>query len=145
MQRRYTPAILLLLMGVAGCSSGPPPLSLPNGALPGGTAEVTVNGNTSGRIRDVTCESVGRGLTLINIGDPDKRVTALLDSNGRNAAEVAFHDFGGFTGSYWQNLEGDVRLGIVDQTYTLTGTAAGFESEHPHTRIMDAFTVEVAC
>jgi len=145
MQRRYTAATLLLLISVAGCSSGPPPLSLPQGALPGGTAQVTVDGNTSGTIRDVRCESVGKGLTLINIGKPDNRVTALLGSDGRNATEVSFHDFGGFTGSYWQNLEGDVRLGIIDQTYTLTGTAAGFGGEHAHTRTMNDFTVKVAC
>lgn len=144
MQRQYSAATLLLLIATAGCSSGPPALNLPNGALPGGTAQVTVNGNNTGRIHDVECESVGRGLTRINIGSADARTT-LLVGDGRTPKAVAFNDIEGFTGSYWQDLQGSARLAIVDQTYTLTGTAAGFNAEQPYTRTMNDFTVKVAC
>jgi Mycobacterium 19 kDa lipoprotein antigen len=34
---------------------------------------------------------------------------------------------------------------MVDQTYTLTGTAAGFNTENPYARTVNDFTVRVAC
>jgi len=143
MQRRYTAATLLVLMGTAGCSSGPPALTLPNGALPGGTAQVTVNGNDTGPIYDVECESIGKGLTRINIGSGGTATTLLVDA--RTPKGVVFNDVKGFTGSYWQDLQGSARIAMVDQTYTLTGTAAGFNAEQPYARTMNDFTVKVAC
>jgi lipoprotein LpqH len=143
MQRRYTPAAVLLLITVAGCSSAPPGIRFPAGALPGGTAQATVNGNGTGQLKDVECESIGKGLTAINIGSSDSRITLLVGPD--TPKEVAFNDVVGFTGSYWQDLQGSARLAIVDQTYTLTGTAAGFNAEQPYTRTMNDFTVKVAC
>ena len=143
MQRRYTAATLLLLLGIGGCSSAPPSLGLPNGALPGGTAQVTVNGSGTGVIHTVECQSIGKGLTKINIGDGSTRTTLLVDANTPKG--VAFNDVEGFTGSYWQDLQGNARLGMVDQTYTLSGTAAGFNTANPYTRTMNDFTVKVAC
>ncbi|TAM65281.1 lipoprotein LpqH [Mycobacterium sp.] len=143
MQRRYSTALLFLLLGTAGCSSGPPALRLPNGALPSGTAQVTVNGNDAGQIHDVECESIGKGLTRINIGRAGARTTVLVGSGGPKG--VAFNDVQGFTGSYWQDLQGDARLAMVDQTFSLTGTAPGFNAEQPYNRTVNDFTVKVAC
>lgn len=143
MKRRYTPAAALLLMSIAGCSSATPGLELPAGALPGGTAQASVNGHGTGKLRGVACESIGKGLTAINIGNNGSRITVLVGPD--TAKEVAFNDVVGFTGSYWQDLQGSARLALVDQTYTLTGTAAGFNAELPDTRTMNDFTVKVAC
>lgn len=146
MQRRYTAAALLILLiplSISGCSSGPPALKLPNGALPGGTAQVTVNGSAIGPIRDVDCESIGKGLTEIKIGSTDSQITALLGADTPKA--VAFNDVEGFSGGYWQGLQGSVRVDMVDQTYTLAGTAVGFNAENPATRTVNDFAVKVAC
>jgi ipoprotein LpqH len=143
MQRRYIASTLSLLVGVAGCSSAPPALELPRGALPGGTARITVNGNAARPLRAVQCTNIGKGLTEITIGARSTGVVVLLDSHA--AKGVTFNDFGGFTGSYWQGLQGTAWLGMVDQTYTLTGTADGFSTEHPYVRTMSDYTVEVAC
>ena len=143
MHRRYVAPTLLLLIGIAGCSSAPPALKLPNGALPGGTAQITVNGNATGPLQAVACQSIGKGLTEINIGTAGMGTTVLVDSGTPKG--VTFNDIEGFTGSYWQDLQGSARLGMVDQTYTLTGTAAGFNTEHPYTRTMNDFSVKVAC
>jgi len=145
MQRRYTPATLLILMATAGCSSGPPALRLPTGALAGGTAQVTVNGSNTGRIHDVACESIGKGLTRITIGSARTSTTLLLGADAQTPKAVTFNDVEGFTGSYWQDLQGSARLAMVDQTYTLTGTAVGLSAEQPHSRTMKDFTVKVAC
>jgi ipoprotein LpqH len=143
MHRRYIAPTLLLLIGIAGCSSAPPALKLPNGALPGGSAQITVNGNATGTLQAVACQSIGKGLTEISIGTTSMGTTMLVDSGTPKG--VTFNDVEGFTGSYWQDLQGSARLGMVDQTYTLTGTAAGFNTEHPYTRTMNDFSVKVAC
>jgi hypothetical protein len=146
MQRRYTPAALLILLiplSISSCSSGPPALKLPNGALAGGTAQVTVNGSALGPIHDVECESIGKGLTQITIGSTDSRTTALLGADTPKA--VAFNDVEGFSGGYWQGLQGSVRVNMDDQTYTLAGTAVGFNTKNPTTRTANDFVVKVAC
>ena len=146
MQRRYTAATLLILTGIVGCSSPPrSALELPNGALPSGTAQVTVNGNGASIIHDVDCQSLGNGLNEINIGTTGARITVLVGEDAWTPKGVAFNDVQGFTGSYWQDLQGTARSGWVDQTYTLTGTADGFNTEHPYTRTMNDFIVKVAC
>lgn len=144
MQRRYVTATTLLLLGISGCSS-PPAASpnLPNGALPSGTAQITVNGSGTGRLRDVQCDSIGKGLTQIMIGDADSLTTVLVTADSPKG--ITFHDVAGFTGSYWRDLQGSARLDMVGQTYTLTGTAAGFSSESRFARTVQDFTVKVAC
>lgn len=142
MQRRYAATTALLVMGIAGCSSGPPPAKLPNGALPSGTAQFSVNESGTASTHDVRCERIS-GLTIIRIGQTGTRVTVLVDD--ARPKSVSFDDVQGFTGSYWQDIQGSARLHMVDQTYTLTGVAAGFNTVHPHTRTTDDFTVKFAC
>jgi ipoprotein LpqH len=144
MQRRYAAATALLIVGLAGCSSGPPPTPTPpNGALTAGTAQVTVNGKTVGATHGVECENLGRSFIIINIGRTGSQVTVLVIDDSPQG--VNFNDVDGFTGSYWQDLQGSARLGMIDQTYSLSGTAAGFNADHPHTRTTDSFNVKVAC
>ncbi len=143
MQRRSAAAMVVLLVTVAGCSSAPAALRLPAGALPGGTAQATVNGNGTGRLRGVQCQDLGKGVTAINIASAGNRIDVLVGPDAPKA--VTFNEVEGFTGSYWQDLQGSARLAMVDQTYTLTGTAAGFNSERPYARTMTDFTVNVAC
>jgi hypothetical protein len=111
--------------------------------LPSGTAEVTVNGNGTGAIDAVECESIAKGLARISIGRTSTRITVLVD--GDTLKGVAFHDIEGFTGSYWQDLQGSANVGMVDQTYKLTGTAVGFNTEHPFARTRNSFNIKVAC
>jgi lipoprotein LpqH len=144
MRRRYTMIVAVLLLGVAACSSAPPSgPTLATGALPGGTAQVTVNGKTTGSIPDVECANIAKGLTEIRIGSAGGQVRALVDENVLKG--IAFHDVEGFTGSYWQNLQGVARLDMIDQTYKLNGTAAGFNGKDPFVRTVNGFNVKVAC
>ena len=142
--RRYATATTLLLLGISGCSSAPTAApNLPSGALPSGTAQVIVNGTGTDRIRDVQCESIGKGLTQIIIGNAGSQTAVLVAPDSPKG--IAFHDVDGFTGSYWKDLQGSARLDMVDQTYTLSGTAAGFNAEKPYARTLNNFTVRVAC
>jgi|SRR5580693_6402433 lipoprotein LpqH len=144
MQGRYAVATSLLVMGLAGCSSGPPSAPTPpNGALVAGTAQVIVNGKTVGANHGVECENLGRSFIIINIGRAGSEVTVLVHDATPQA--ISFNDVQGFTGSYWQDLQGSARLGMIDQTYSLAGTAAGYNADHPHVRTTDSFNVKVAC
>ena len=82
-------------------------------------------------------------MTEIRIGNADTRTTLLVDA--KTPKGVAFNDVEGFTGSFWQDLQGSARLAMVDQTYTLAGSAAGFSTADPYTRTISDFTVKVAC
>jgi ipoprotein LpqH len=143
MQRLPTAAIALIVTGIAGCSSSPAAPRPPAGALPVGTAQVVVNGNDSGTIHDVECQTPGDSLTSINIGRNDGGISVLVDRHTPKA--ITFNDFGGLSGSYWQDLQGVARLDMVDQTYRFTGTAVGFNTLNPYTRTANSFTVKVAC
>jgi ipoprotein LpqH len=144
MQGRYVAAASLLVMGLAGCSSGPPKAPTPpNGALAAGTAQVTVNGKTVGANHGVECENLGRSFIIINIGRTGSQVRVLVDDDAPKA--ISFNDVEGFTGSYWQDVQGTARLGMIDQTYSLAGTAAGYNADDPHIRTTDSFNVKVAC
>jgi ipoprotein LpqH len=144
MKGRYAAATSLLVMGLAGCSLGPPSAPTPpNGALAAGTAQVTVNGKTVGANHGVECENLGRSFIIINIGRTGSQVTVLVDHKTPKA--ISFNEVEGFTGSYWHDLQGSARLGMVDQTYSFAGTAAGYNADHPHIRTTDSFAVKVAC
>lgn len=145
MQRLNLVAFSLLLISLAGCSSEPPVAKPPSGALPAGTAQVTMNGTTTVPSHDVECRSLANGFTVIDIGSIGPRITVLLGADAGTPKSVSFSEFDGFSGSYWQNLEGDAQLGMVAQTYTLTGSAVGFNTKEPHTRTTNDFTVKVAC
>jgi lipoprotein LpqH len=144
MQGRYAAATSLLVMGLAGCSSGPPSAPTPpNGALSAGTAQVIVNGKSISASHRVECENLGRSFIIINIGRTGSQVTVLVHDDTPQA--ISFNDVEGFTGSYWHDLQGSARLGVIDQTYSLVGTAAGYNADHPHIRTSDSFNVKVAC
>jgi hypothetical protein len=85
--RRYATATTLLLLGISACSSAPAAgPNLPNGALPSGTAQIRVNGNGTGRLRDVQCESIGKGLTQITIGNAGSLTTVLVAADSQRGS-----------------------------------------------------------
>ncbi|QLL09832.1 lipoprotein LpqH [Mycobacterium vicinigordonae] len=144
MQRHNLAAVSVLLMSVAGCSSEPIAAKPPTGTLLAGTAQVTMNGTTTIPIHEVECQSVANGFTVIEIGT-GPGITVLLGSDTQTPKSLTFNDFDGFSGGYWQNLEGSAQFGMVAQTYTFTGSAVGFGTKEPHTRTTNDFTVKVAC
>ncbi len=130
---------------LAGCSSAPEPEPLPAGTLVPGTAQVTVNDNDLGLFHSVRCDPAGSLLT-ISIGNAEQGSTALVSSVGELAAKsVAIHDLAGFTGSFNEGLGGDAQVALTGSTYTITGTAEGFDTERPSFRSTGTFTIKAAC
>ncbi len=146
MPSRPIAAASLLVLGLAGCSSSPSPAPAPSaGALPSGTAKVAVNDNDVGTTHMVACQTLG-SLTTITIGNPTAGITALVDNASTlTARSVTVNNLGGFTGSYWQDLQGSAQVGMVDQTYAFDGTASGFDTDKPSAITTGTFRIKVAC
>lgn len=135
---------LLVVGGVAGCSS-PAPERVPPGALPAGTAEVSINGADLGKTNAVSCTTIGR-LTTIKTGDDKAGTLSAVDnSDGLAVRSAQISNLGGFTGSYWADLGKPAKVEMTNRTYLMTGSATGFNTDNPSFRVSRDFSISVAC
>jgi lipoprotein LpqH len=135
---------VVLIIGVASCSS-PPSATLPAGAIPTGAAKVTLGDQDGHQTSDLACQT-NESITIITIDTAPGAITAVVDNaKALTAKGVTFDDVGGFSGSYWSGLQGSAAARMVDQTYTITGIARGFNTNHPAARIAQKFTILAAC
>ena len=113
--------------------------------MPVGTAALTVNGQDLGKTDAVSCVREG-ALTTITIGDPNAGTTAVVDNHkGPVTKSVSIRNLGGFTGSYWKDLEGTADLHTTGATYEVRGEAMGFNADKPSQRTTGSFVITVAC
>ncbi len=146
MQKRFFNATAAALMaaGIGACASSPPASPAP-GALPAGTARVTINNKALPAMTAVKCAPIG-SLTTITTGDTDAGVTAVVSNKtGLTAKSVSINDLGGFTGSYMEGLGGKTDVSMTGETYIIRGTADGFYTHNPSMRATGSFAVQVAC
>ena len=136
--RHIAVAAAVLVAGLAGCSSPAP-------ALGGTTAKVTIDGKDTGNPHAVRCSQTGWAWT-IETPDKTKGFTAVLDTGDTvSAKSVDFHDFGGFTGSYWADKIGKAEVSGVGGKYTITGSAAGSFTDNPSNAVTTTFRIEASC
>ena len=136
--RHIAVAAAVLVAGLAGCSSQPP-------ALGGTTAKVTIDGKDTGNPHAVRCSQTGWAWT-IETPDKAKGFTAVIDTGDTvSAKSVDFHDFGGFTGSYWADKIGKAEVSGVGGKYTITGSAAGSFTDNPSNAVTTTFRIEASC
>jgi lipoprotein LpqH len=134
-----------IVSGVAACSSPPPAPPLQPGTLAAGTAEVTVNGKDLGLTDAVACAQEG-SQTTITTGDQDAGTTTVMDNaEGLTTKSVSIHNVGGFTGSYWEDLDGNADVHATGRTFVFTGTAWGFDTDKPNRRTTGTFAIRAAC
>ena len=141
-QKRFfnATAAALIAAGVGACSSSPPASPTP-GALPAGTARVTINDRALPVTTAVKCAPIG-SLTTITTGDTAAGVRAFVSNQTGLAAEsVSINDLGGFTGSYMEGLDGKADVSMTDQTYLIRGTADGFDTDNPSVRTTGTFSI----
>jgi hypothetical protein len=128
----------VLIAGVAGCSSPPP-------ALGGTTAKVTINGQDTGNPHAVKCTLTGWAWT-IETPDKAKGFSAVVDTGDTLTARlVEFRDFGGFTGSYWQDNIGQAEVTSSSGKYTITGSADGAFTDNPSKDVSTTLRIEADC
>jgi hypothetical protein len=136
--RHIAVAAAVLVAGLAGCSSPPP-------ALGSTTAKVTIDGKDTGNPHAVTCSQTG-WMWIIESTDKAKGFTAVVDTGDKvTAKSVDFHDFGGFTGTYWGKNIGKAEVSGVGGKYTITGSADGNYTANPSKAVTATFRIEADC
>jgi hypothetical protein len=138
-------ATAVAVLALTSCSSGPPEFQPGPGQLVAGTAHVTIDGHDAGTTDAVQCDSTGT-LTTITTGDQSSGVSAMVSNKDQLTAEsVAIRDLGGFTGSYSAGFGDPAEVTMTGRTYSITGTADGFNTDNPSFRRPGTFTVKVSC
>lgn len=127
----------VLAMGLAGCGGQPP-------ALGGTTAKVTIDGKDTGNPHAVRCSQTGWAWT-IETPDQAKGFTAVIDTGDKvSVKSVDFHDFGGFSGTYWGDI-GKAEVSSAGGEYTITGSADGNYTDNPSKEVTATFRIEAHC
>ncbi|MGK2869536.1 MAG: lipoprotein LpqH [Mycobacterium sp.] len=142
-------ALALIVAAVAtcaACSSDPVAEPLPDGVLPAGTAQVTVDGRDGGTTHDVQCAPMGFQ-TSITTGNDTSGATALVSGGDDLTAEaVGIRDLAGFTGNYNAGLgEAAAEVTMAGPTFVITGTATGFRTDAASFTTDGKFTLRVSC
>jgi lipoprotein LpqH len=134
-----------LLVGAATACSSPAAAPPRAGTIPAGTADVTIDGRKLATSQAVGCTFIQSFIT-VTTGDGTTGTTTVVDNaDGLAAKSVDIRDLGGFTGSYWQNLGGEATVAMTGRTFTITGSAEGFDSENASARIARPFSITASC
>ena len=127
-----------VLVAAACCVTTSGDLAIRNGASDDHNKDIS-------RTYAVHCTSI-EWLTMIATGDAAAGATALVSNeDALTAQSVSIQDLGGFTGSYMEGLQGRAQITMSGQTYTIRGTAEGFDTDNPSARTTGTFSIKVAC
>ena len=137
---------VVVVAGIAGCSSSPPEQQQPAGSLPPNTAHVTVNGKDAGTSHDLVC---GQQDWLHTIETPNKAsgFTATIELGPQKPAakSVEIRNLGGFTGSFWAGNVGKGEASMLGNTYRISGTAEGNATDQPSKEVTATFEIKANC
>jgi lipoprotein LpqH len=133
----------VVVVGLAGCSDSIPPA--PPADISEGTAQITVGDQGLGPVHTVTCNST-EAITTISTGDDASGTTSAVDASKAPATLfVKIRNLAGFTGNYWEGVDGKAEVDMKGRVYTITGTATGFTDDSPSFRATKPFKIEVSC
>jgi len=135
--------------GLVACSSEPQP-NHPS------QASVTINGNTVASKQAVTCSQQADTLPgaapqwywTIAVGDRNvSGVRALLNGSTDKLTAESVHilNLGGFTGAYAIEDGGEASASFGSETFTITGTANGFNTYKPDQPATATFKIVATC
>jgi Mycobacterium 19 kDa lipoprotein antigen len=142
-------AAAVAVTGLAACSSTPQ-------ANHPSQASVTINGNTVASRQRVTCSQQANTLPgsqpqwywTIAVGDREvSGVRALLNGSGDKLTAESVHilNLGGFTGTYSMDNGGEASASFGSETFTITGTADGFNTYKPGEPASATFKIVATC
>lgn len=93
----------------------------------------------------VQCSTEG-AVTTIATGDDSSGTTSAVDTSASPVVQFAqIRDVGGFTGSFWAELDPDAEVTITGRTFLVKGKANGFNESNPSARVSQPFSIRVAC
>lgn len=133
------------LATAVGCSSGSDTEPLPPGALAPGTASITINDRPLGEVTSVSCTQAGPLMTITTGDDTSGSTSVVSNTEGLETQSVYLREIGGFTGSYNLGLGGNADVEMTGNTYSITGSADGFEIDNPSFRAEGTFEIKAAC
>ncbi|MFV0495786.1 lipoprotein LpqH [Mycobacterium sp.] len=83
----------------------------------------------------------------IDVRDGDGTMQAVMVVSGDQVIPqfVKFHNVDGFTGSYYKGGVGDAHAELTGETYTVTGTASGINSDNPNKVVSTDFEIRAGC
>jgi ipoprotein LpqH len=138
-------AAFCAVAGIAGCSSEPANSPQPPGSLPPATAQVTVNGQSTGTTHTVHCTQDGWSHTIMT-GDEKSGVKVVVDTGDTvSAKSVVITNINEFTGSVWENKIGKADATIIGTTFRVNGTAEGANIANPIERTTASFEIKANC
>src|SRR6185312_1536055 len=133
------------VVGIAGCSSGPAHSPQPPGSVPVGTAQVTINGQSTGTIHEIKGTKDDWMHTIIT-GDDKSGVKVVVDTGSAvTAKSVVITNVGDFTGSMLENQIGKADATMIGSTFRVNGTAEGASTADPNQPTSASFEVKANC
>ena len=143
--RNYATAVMIGCFGLTACGPTTTQSTLTPHALSPGTAHVSVDGQSMPTERRVVCTEM-QFWTTIDIGDTNSGLRAVIrNASGLTAESVSISNLGGFTGSYWNELDHGATVTADGATFTIRGTATGFTARNPSKRSTSTFQVSASC
>jgi hypothetical protein len=142
----FIAAAAIMVSGCAACSSAQQPAQQEPGALPPGTAQLTIDGKDLPITRAVQCAPAEQYLTTITTGDDASGTTLMVSNAGKLAVEfVRIRNVNGFTGDYNRGLaDSEATVALDKNTYQIAGAAVGYGTKSPQPT-MAPFTIKVSC
>jgi ipoprotein LpqH len=139
MKRRFpTAAALLVVVGVAGCST--PPAALGNH-----DAKVIINGKATNALQPVTCNQTGRAWTIQTV-DKEPGFTATIQLGDTVTAQaVDIRNLGNFTGTYWDDNLGKAQAKVSQGKFNVSGEAKGSFADKPNQSTTATFDITTNC
>lgn len=128
---------LVVVATIAGCADAE--------TIPRKAARLTIDGNTHST-RPPAC-SQDQSYRSIDIREHDGRVEAVVLVSGERVIPqwVKIRNIAGFTGSAWQGGVGDAHVDLAKNTYTITGSASGINSNNPNKVVTEDFKITAEC
>ncbi|VBA58525.1 putative lipoprotein LppE [Mycobacterium attenuatum] len=134
-----TAAVAVFSAAVVGACGAPPAAHISS------TAVVTVNGNEA-RPHLVRCVQL-EWYRTIEVGTGDSGATLVIDQWAApiTARSVRIRNLAGFTGMYSEGDGGSAKAGFGDGTFTVSGTAEGFDTAAPNQPANAEFRIVAHC
>lgn len=139
MKRRFpVAAVLLVAVGLAGCSS--PPAALSNH-----DAKVIINGKATNAPQQVICSQTGQSWTIQTM-DKEPGFTATIrlgDTVTPQAVDI--RNLGNFTGTYWDDNLGKAQAKVNQGKFNVSGEAQGAFADKPNQPATATFDITTNC
>jgi hypothetical protein len=128
---------LVLVAAVAGCAG--------TETIPRKAARLSIGGNTR-TARPPAC-SQDQSYRTIDIRDRDGGVQAVVLLSGERVMPqwVKIRNVDGFTGSFWEGGVGDAHVELVNNAYTIIGSAYGIDDRNPNKVVTTDFKITAEC